>query len=223
MFKLGWQVFREHLGEVVDPARIRRAVWLAVAVAVLVLVALIALQLAFRWAGAGPVHAWVTIGLLSVAAGAVAFSCCPTDRPPAPMNTINGRQVRTDWQLSVRWSVQPYLGRTARPIAPDDRGAVLNDVPLLQRGLIRRLSRWGVLLVGLALLGAAALTAGGTPPYAFLWTFIYVWTVPDLVVRLGRAERARLAALATDLPVPGSPRAERRREPNGSKVRLPDE
>ncbi|WIB78117.1 hypothetical protein DEJ28_03170 [Curtobacterium sp. MCPF17_002] len=223
MFKLGWQVFRQRVGDVVDPARARRAVWIAGTVAVLALALLVVLQVVFAWAGTAPVRASITVGLATLAAGMIAFACCPMGRPPAPSNTINGRQVRADWQLAVRWSVQPYLGRTARPVAPDDRAAVLNDVPLLQLGLIHRLSRTGPLLVGLALLGLTALSFEGDRSYVLLWTLLYVFTLPDLVRRLGRAERARLAALAASSPSPETQPAQRRRDPSGSKVRLPDE
>ena len=223
MFKLGWQVFREQLGEVVDPVRARRAVWLALAVTVLGCVGLVVLQDAFRWAGSGPFHAPVTILLATLGVGLIAFSCCPTARPPATANTINGRQVRAGWQLTVRWSVQPYLGRVPQAVAPDDRAAVLNDVPLLQRGLIRQLSRIGPVLIGFALLGLAALSADGVHAYGLALGLVYVCTLPDLVLRLGRAERARLAALAVTPPDPDAGPAQRRRDPAGSKLRLPGE
>lgn len=219
MFRLGWQVLRERIPTVVDPARARRAVWIAAACSVVVLVGAVALQLAFGWAGTGPVRPVVVIALVSLGLGSIVFSGFRTDRPLDPAATINGRQVRPDWQMSVRWSVQPYLARRQLPVTPEDRAAVLTDVGLLQRGLVRRLTRLAPLLGGVALLGIAAFARSDVRPIALLWAAVYVCTLPDLVVRLGRSERARLAALAVDPPAGGVDTG--KHGVDGSKVRLP--
>lgn len=220
MFRLGWQVLRGRLGEVVDPARARRAVWIAGAVAAVALVVFVATERASGWAGPGVLRPVAAIAFSTLGVWAVTYSCFPTARVVGPELRINGRQVRPDWQLSVRWSVQPYLDRRPRPVEPEDREDVLNDVPLLQRGLVRRLSRLGPLLVGAASGGLAAFVSGQVEVFVVLWPFVYLFTLPDMVVRLGRAERARLAALETEPPVPKH-RPPWRRHPRGSKLGLP--
>ncbi len=222
MFRLGWQVLRERIGDVVDPARVRRATQISAAVAVLALIAAVVLQVRFAWAGtsvlgtvAATATATVTLGF-----GLLLFSCFPTARHVDPAATINGRQVRPDAQLAVRWSVQPYLDRHARPVAPEDRAAVLNDVPLLQRGLIRRLSRLGPTMIGLALVVLGGSIAMGSHSVFPLWMVLYVVLLPEMVIRLGRSERARIAALAT-APPPDSEGPQWRRDPTGSKLGLP--
>lgn len=198
---LGWRVFRALLGDVVDPARARRAAWIAGAVAVVVLVVSVVTDRATGWAGSGGVRPVLTVSFVTIGAWALVFACFPTARAAGPELRINGRQVRPDQQLSARSTVQPYLSRRQRPVAPEDRAIVLNDVPLLQRGLVWRLSRLTPLLVGLACGSAAVLVSGERQPLVFLWPFFYLFLLPDLVVRIGRAERARLAALAAD-PAP---------------------
>jgi hypothetical protein len=221
VFILGWRVLLARIGTVVDAARVHRAAWIAVACSVVVLVGAVALQLAFGWAGTGPARPVVVIALVSLGLGSIVFSCFPTDRPLDPAATINGRQVRPDWQMSVRGSVQPYLGRQQRPVAPEDREAVLTDVRLLQRGLIRRLTRLTPLLGGIALLGVAAFVGSDLRPIGLLWAALYVCALPELVVRLGRSERARLAALSADPPAGDADTA--KHGVDGSKVRLSDD
>lgn len=222
MFRLGWQVFRDHLWEVVDRRRVRRAVWVAAGIAAVALVVFIATERASAWAGPGVLRPLAAITFATLGVFAVAYSCFPTALEVGPELRINGRQVRPDWQLSVRWSVQPYIGRRAKPIAPEDREDVLNDVPLLERGLVRRLSRLGPLLLGAALGGSAALVSGQVEVFVVLWPFVYLFTLPDMVARLGFAERARLAALETEPPTPKH-RPLWRRHPHGSKLGLPGE
>lgn len=230
MLRLGWQTFCAHLAEVVDPARVRRAAWVAVIVGVIVIAGLFALQLLTAWPGVGPFRSVFGTVVTGLGIGAVAFACCPTAIPPDPSSTINGRQVRADHQMNVRWSVEPYLLRRGRPVQASDRAAVLNDVPLLRRGLVRRLTRLGPLMIGIALLGCAWLLLGSVQSLVILWPFFYLALLPELLVRLGRAERAGAAALAApeppdetaptlDITAP----AQRRRDPAGSKVALPDE
>ncbi|MET3453090.1 hypothetical protein [Curtobacterium sp. 1544] len=191
MFGLGWQVLWERIGDVVDPLRVRRAIRISIVAAVLALIAAVVLQVRFAWAGTSALGVVVTIALTTAGVGLVCLGCFRTARPVDPAVTINGRQVRPDTLMAVRWSVQPYLDRRPRPVAPDDRAAVLNDVPLLQRGLIRRLSRFGPTIVGLALLCLGAIVAGGFRSVVFVWPVLYVGMIPDMVVRLGRSERAR--------------------------------
>jgi hypothetical protein len=222
VFGLGWQVLWERIGDVVDSARVRRAIRISVVAAVLALIAAVVLQVRFAWAGTSVLGAVVTIALTTAGVGLVCFSCFRTARPVDPAATINGRQVRPDTLMAVRWSVQPYLDRRPRPVAPDDRAAVLNDVPLLQRGLLRRLSRFGPTIVGLALLCLGAIVAGGFRSVVFVWPVLYVGMIPDMVVRLGRSERARLAALATTPPA-DSDGPQWRRDTTGSKLGLPGE
>lgn len=220
MFRLGWQVLRERIGEVVDPARVRRATQISAVVAVLALIAAVVLQVRFAWAGTSVLGAVAALALVALGFGLLLFSCFPTARHVDPAATINGRQVRPDAQLAVRWSVQPYLDRRPRPVAPEDRAAVLNDVPLLQRGLIRRLSRLGPTMIGLALVVLGGSIAMGFHSVFPLWMVLYVVLLPEMVIRLGRSERARIAALAT-APPPDSEGPQWRRDPTGSKLGLP--
>ncbi|MBT2502728.1 hypothetical protein [Curtobacterium sp. ISL-83] len=226
VIRLGWGVFRAQVWQVVDRRRVRGSGLVAAVVAVIVVAGLTALQLTVGWTGAGPVRTVIAIALLGLASALLVVGCWRTALPVDPAATINGRTVRPDWQLAVRWSVQPYLARTMPPINPDDRAAILADTPLLQRGLVRRLVRAAPLFGALGLAGAAVVTAGVVTGFAVPWAFLYLVTLPDMLVRLGRAERARLAALAlpdTAVADAAVPPADRRREPTGSKVRLPGE
>ncbi len=222
MFRLGWQVLRGRLWEVVDRTRARRALWIAAGIAAVALVVFVALDRTWGWAGPGVLRPVAAIAFATLGVWAVAYSCFPTAREVGPEPRVDERQVRPDRQLSVRWSVQPYIGRRAQPVAPEDREDVLHDVPLLQRGLGRRLSRLGPLLVGAASGGLAALVSGQIEVFVVLWPFVYLFTLPNMVRQLGTAERARLAALDTDTPTPKH-RPLWRRHPHGSTVRLPDE
>lgn len=222
MFRLGWQVLRGRLGEVLDRTRARRALWIAAGITAVALVVFVAMERASGWAGPGALRPIAAIAFATLGVWAVAYSCFPTALEVVPERGDDDRQVRPDRQLSVRWSVQPYVGRRARPIAPEDREDVLHDVPLLQRGLVRRLSRLGPLLVGAASGGLAALVSGQIEVFVVLWPFVYLFTLPDMIRRLGCAERARLAALDTEPPAPRH-RLLRHRHPSGSAVRLPDE
>ena len=140
MLRLGWQVIRGLLGQVVDPARVRRALWIAGAVAAVALVALLALDLANGWAGTGGLRPGLVITAVTVSVFLLVYACCPTAREVGPELRINGRQVRPDTALAVRWEVRPYLDRVRRPVHPEHRDAILNDVPLLQRGIVRQLT-----------------------------------------------------------------------------------
>lgn len=222
MYRLGWQVLRGSLWEVVDRGRARRALWLAAGITAIALVVIVATDLAHGWAGPGVLRPIAAITFATLGVLAIAYSCFPTAREVGSELRINGRQVRPDATMSVRWSVQPYLERRARPIASEDRDDVLADVPLLQRGLVRRLSRLAPLLVGAACGGLAALVSGQVEVFVVLWPFVYLFTLPDMVRQLGIAERARLAALESEPPTPKH-RPLWRRHPHGSKVRLPGE
>ncbi|WIE76154.1 hypothetical protein [Curtobacterium sp. MCSS17_007] len=222
MYRLGWQVLRGSLWEVVDSKRVRRALWIAAGIAAIALVLFVATDLAHGWAGPGVLRSIAAITFATLGVLAIAYSCFPTARDPRSGQGIDGKQVRPDATMSVRWSVQPYLERRARPIASEDRDDVLNDVPLLQRGLVRRLSRLGPLFVGTACGGFAVLVSGQVEVFVVLWPFVYLLMLPEMVLRLGYAERARLAALETEPPTLKH-RPLWRRHPHGSKVRLPDE
>jgi len=101
VFTLGWQVFRRHVTDVLDPARVRRAaVWSRVA-AVVVLVGMAVLEARVDWTGTTPVRSVVAMVLLALGVGLLTFACIPTWQPPDPSTTINGRQVRPSWQLAA--------------------------------------------------------------------------------------------------------------------------
>lgn len=196
MLRLGWQVYRAHVTDVVSVTRARRAVLIAAIAALVAAAAMAALDLAFLWAGPGTARAATAITLLSLGVGLVAFGCCPLARPVEPAATINGRQVRPDTARTVRASVQQYLDRRMPEIRPEHREAVLTDTLLYRRGLIRDATRGTPPLVGGLLAGLAAvlLGASGVVP---LWPVIYVGYAVTTLQRLGRAERARRAAEST--------------------------
>lgn len=220
--RLGWQVMRGLLGQVVDLARVRRALWIAGAVAAAVLGALVALHLVNGWAGTGSLRPGLVVAAVTASVFLLVYACCPTAREVGPELRINGRQVRPNTALAVRWEVRPYLDRVRRPVHPEHREAILNDVPLLQRGLVRRLTRLAPLLLAVAIGAAVVLTTGRAQVFAVLWPFVYLFTLPDMVLRIGRSERARRDALATP-PAAPEQRPQWRRDPSGSKLGLPGE
>lgn len=195
VFRLGWQVLRTRWTDALDRGRLRRALLVAVGAAVVVAAGLVLLQLGTDRLGGGPVAVGSTVVLGAAAAGALVFGCMPWASRVDPAATINGRAVRPDAQTIARGAVQLYVQRRPRPVRPEDRAAVLNDVPLLQRGLIRWIVRATALAGGLALVGLALITPD--PPYPAMAAFVAYLAVPvESVVQLGRAERARSAALA---------------------------
>lgn len=204
MFTLGRQVFRRHVTDVLDPARVRRAArWSGVA-AVVALVGMAVLEARVDWTGTAPVRSVVAMVLLALGVGLLTFACIPTWQPPDPSTTINGRQVRPSWQLSARGAVQLYLQRRPVPVPPEHREVVRTDTVLLRRGLIGTLARVApVVAAGVAAV-LAAFILGNARWFHVLWMASYVLVLSEYVVRLGRAERARLAAESLE-PAPETP------------------
>ncbi|MBF4606061.1 hypothetical protein [Curtobacterium sp. VKM Ac-1393] len=194
MLAFGWRVFFRHVDDVLERRRVRRAAAWSGAAGVVALALMLVLEARLHWTEPGHLRSVAGIVLLAAGVGLLTFACFPTRRPPDPSATINGRQVRASWQNSVRTSVQPYLERRPRPVAPDDREAVRTDTVLLRRGLIGTLARiTPLLLAGLAaVLGGLLLDYRSWFPAAFV--LLHVLRLPEYVVRLGRAERARIAA-----------------------------
>ena len=204
MFTLGWQVFRRHVTDVLDPARVRRAaVWSGVA-AVVALVGMAILEARVDWTGTTPVRSVVAMVLLALGVGLLTFACIPTWQPPDPSTTINGRQVRPSWQLAARGATQLYVQRRPVPVLPEHRDIVRTDTVLLRRGLIGMLARVAPLLGSglVAVLGAFVLGAAS----GFLVLAIAAYTVglSEYFVRIGRSERARVAAESLE-PAPETP------------------
>ncbi|MBT1544325.1 hypothetical protein [Curtobacterium aurantiacum] len=197
MFTLGWQVFRRHVTDVLDPARVRRA-------AVVALVGMVVLEARVDWTGTTPVRSVVAMVLLALGVGLLTFACIPTWRPPDPSTTINGRQVRPSWQLAARGATQLYVQRRPVPVLPEHRDIVRTDTVLLRRGMIGMLAR--VAPVVAAGVGAvlAAFILGNARWFHVLWMASYVLVLSEYVVRLGRSERARLAAESLE-PAPETP------------------
>ncbi|MBT1611355.1 hypothetical protein [Curtobacterium poinsettiae] len=204
MFTLGWQVFRRHVTDVLDPARVRRAaVWSGVA-AVVALVGMAVLEARVDWTGTTPVRSVVAMVLLALGVGLLTFACIPTWQPPDPSTTINGRQVRPSWQLAARGATQLYLQRPPVPVLPEHRDIVRTDTVLLRRGLIGMLARVAPLLGSglVAVLGAFVL--GAASGFHVLAIAAYTVGLSKYFVRLGRSERARLAAESLE-PAPETP------------------
>lgn len=151
MFRLGLQVLRTRWDDAIDAVRFRRALVVAVSVAVLLTVVLIVLQLTTQRLGSETAQAAAVALSCAVAGGSLVAACMPWASRVDPAATINGRAVRPDAQAIARGSVQLYVQRRPRPVRPEDREAVLNDVPLLHRGLIRRCVRMTALSVAVAL------------------------------------------------------------------------
>ncbi|MBF4584920.1 hypothetical protein [Curtobacterium sp. VKM Ac-2887] len=197
MFALGWRIFFRHVDDVLDPRRVRRAAAWSGAAAVVALVGMLVLEARLGWTAQPPLRSVAAIVLLAAGVGLLTFACFPTRRPPDPSATINGRQVRASWQNSVRWSVQPYLLRRPRPVRPEDREAVRTDTVLLRRGLIGTLARvTPVSLAGIAAV-AGGLLLGFDHVLSFAWILLSPMSLVEYVVRLGRSERARVAASPT--------------------------
>lgn len=198
MFALGWRIFFRHVDDVLDPRRVRRAAAWSGAAAVVALVGMLALEARLGWTAQPPLRSVAAIVLLAAGVGLLTFACFSTRRPPDPSATINGRQVRASWQNSVRTSVQPYLQRRPCPVAPEDREAVRTDTVLLRRGLIGTVARVTPLLgAGVAAVGAGPLL-DVAPWWPVVSVALYVLVLPEYVVRLGRSERARVAAEAAE-------------------------
>ena len=204
MFTLGWQVFRRHVTDVLDPARVRRAaVWSRVA-AVVVLVGMAVLEARVDWTGTTPVRSVVAMVLLALGVGLLTFACIPTWQPPDPSTTINGRQVRPSWQLAARGATQLYVQRRPVPVLPEHRDIVRTDTVLLRRGLIGMLARVAPLLGSglVAVLGAFVL--GAASGFHVLAIAAYTVGLSEYFVRIGRSERARVAAESLE-PAPETP------------------
>ncbi|MDQ0539830.1 hypothetical protein QF011_002396 [Curtobacterium flaccumfaciens] len=204
MFTLGWQVFRRHVTDVLDPARVRRAaVWSGVA-AVVVLVVMAVLEARVDWTGTTPVRSVVAMVLLALGVGLLTFACIPTWQPPDPSTTINGRQVRPSWQLAARGATQLYVQRRPVPVLPEHRDIVRTDTVLLRRGLIGMLARVAPLLGSglVAVLGAFVL--GAASGFHVLAIAAYTVGLSEYFVRIGRSERARVAAESLE-PAPETP------------------
>lgn len=200
MFRLGCSVFRRDAGDVFDRARVRRAVGVAGAATVVSVVALSGLEARLGWAGTDPVRSVVAIALLALGVGLLVFGCMPTRRPLDPAATINGRPVRVDLRFAARPTTKRYLRRRAVRVAPADRDAVLTDTTLLRRGLIALIGRAGPLLGGGVAAAVACVVAGWAQWFPLLWIAGYALSLPGTLADLGRAERARRAALAAPEP-----------------------
>lgn len=105
---------------------------------------------------------------------------------------------------------------------PEHRDAILNDVPLLQCGIVRRLTRLAPLLLAVAIGATVVLSFGPVNGFLLVWPFAHLGLLPEMLVRLGRSERARRDALATP-PAAPEQRPQWRRDPSGSKLGLPGE
>ncbi|KQR32773.1 hypothetical protein [Curtobacterium sp. Leaf154] len=204
MFTLGWQVFRRHVTDVLDPARVRHAaVWSGVA-AVVALVGMAVLEARVDWTGTTPVRSVVAMVLLALGVGLLTFACIPTWQPPDPSTTINGRQVRPSWQLAARGATQLYVQRRPVPVLPEHRDIVRTDTVLLRRGLIGMLARVAPLLGSGLVAALGAFVLGAASGFHVLAIAAYTVGLSEYFVRIGRSERARVAAESLE-PAPETP------------------
>lgn len=163
--------------------------------------------------------AWVGIVLLVIAAGAVGAAVVPL-RPRAADGT---RLYWSGSQMAAPDPIERYFrAKDAPTIDPQDRADVLRDAEAVRAGIVPEVFR-GLVLTAVAVFVFVALLVLHTAAVFPVWLGILVAarTVAN-VIRLGRVERARaLAATLPDAPPAPTAPAERRRTPNGSKIRLP--
>ncbi len=218
-YSLGWSVFRANVGRAIPAERRRRMVLVGVLTAVAASAVLVVVGSVVPWPNLHGPLAWVGAALLALAAGAVGAAVGPRRPPP-------GARPRRDWSGSQMAAPDPieryFRAKSAPTIDPRDRDGVLRDADAVRAGMVPEVFR-GLVLTAVAVLVFGALLLLDAAVVFPVWLGILVAgrTVAN-VIRLGRVERARaLAATLPDAPPTPAKPAERRRAPNGSKIRLP--
>jgi hypothetical protein len=200
MFTLGWQVFRRHVTDVLDPARVRRAARWSGFAAVVALVGMAVLEARVDWTGTTPVRSVVAMVLLALGVGLLTFACIPTWQPPDPSTSAGATLVAA--RRAGRHAALRAASAGAGPAgAPRDRRT---DTVLLRRGLIGMLARAAPLLGSGLVVVLGAFILGPASWFHVLWIAVYTVGLSEYFVRLGRSERARLSAEALE-PAPETP------------------
>lgn len=218
-YSLGWSVFRANVGRAIPAERRRRMVLVGVLTAVAAAVVLVVVGSVVPWPNLHGPSAWVGAALLALAAGAVGVAVVPL-RPRAADGT---RLYWSGSQMAAPDPIERYFrAKSAPTIDPRDRDDVLRDAEAVRAGIVPEVFR-GLVLAAVAVLvfGALLLLDAAVVFPVWLGVLSAGRTVAN-VIRLGRVERARaLAATLPDVPPAATHSGERRRTPNGSKIRLP--
>ncbi|MBF4606060.1 hypothetical protein [Curtobacterium sp. VKM Ac-1393] len=227
MFKIGWQVYRERLPELVDQRARRRVVHVGVLVAGIVFVGLLLVGLLLG--GATPFAAWVVVAVLGAAgSGCVGAAFTPIGPKGWAVPPVPGIGWRT------QEAVARYYRRNPPPVAPEHRDAVLRRMPesrdLIVRSAFRAfllLGSWVGIILGTAVLDVTLAVGDDTailfPGVWVVYLFVSGGTGVLGIRTLGRQEQLRVEAEALP-PVPPAPPARGRPgTPNGSKLSLPGE
>lgn len=218
-YSVGWSVFRANVGRAIPTERRRRMLLVGVLTAVAASAVLVVVGSVVPWPNIHGPLAWVGAALLALAAGAVGAAVVPL-RPRAADGT---RLYWSGSQMAAPDPIERYFrAKSAPTIDPRDRDDVLRDAEAVRAGMVPEVFR-GLVLTAVAVLvfGALLLLDAAVVFPVWLGILAAARTVAN-VIRLGRVERARaLAATLPDAPPTPAKPAERRRAPNGSKIRLP--
>ncbi|MFJ4221375.1 hypothetical protein [Curtobacterium luteum] len=222
MFRLGWQVFRARLPELVSERDRRRLVVVASIVAPVVFVGLLAIAaLTDGITAVGVVEAL----LFGVAAGGFAMVFCrigPKGWAIPPVPSIGWR---------TQEAVARYYGRTPPAVAPEHRDAVLRGIEVHRDVLVRvtlqssfLLASWVFAVLGGVLLAVTESSVHGPVfLYAPVWPLIAGGYGVIGLRTLGRQEQLRVEASALPPVPPAPPKRGRPGGPSGSKLALPGE
>lgn len=218
-YALGWAVFRSHVGRAIPADRRRRMVLVGVLTAVAAAAVLVVVGSVAPWPDLHRPSGWIGVVLLALGAGGVGVAVVPL-RPRAADGT---RLYWSGPEMAASDPIERYFRAKGAPtIDPRDRDAVLRDAWAVRAGMVPEVFR-GLVLTAVAVLVFGTLVLLDAPAVFPVWIGILIVgrTVTN-VIRLGKVERARaLAATLPDAPPTAAKLAERRRTPNGSKIRLP--
>lgn len=222
MFRLGWQVFRARLPDLVSDRDRRRLVVVPSIVAPVVFVGLLVIAALTDGVTASSV---VIAVLFGIAAGGFAMVFCrigPKGWAIPPVPSIGWR---------TQEAVARYSGRNPPPVAPEHRDIVLRGVDV-SRDLVVRATLQSTFLLGswvFGLLGALVLGLGESTGHGPVFLYAPIWPVVAggygiLGFRtLGRQEQLRVEASALPPVPPAPPKRGRPGGPSGSKLALPGE
>ncbi|KTR08364.1 hypothetical protein [Curtobacterium luteum] len=221
MFRLGWQVFRTRLPELVSDRDRRRLVVVAAIVAPVVFVGLLVVAALTDGITAGGTVAALLFG---TAAGGFSMVFCrigPKGWAIPPVPSIGWR---------TQEAVARYYRRNPPPVAPEHRDIVLRGIDVYRDLVVRAtlqssflLGSWVLGLVGGILVAITeTVTHGPVFLYAPVWPLIAGGYGIIGIRTLGRQEQLRVEASALP-PVPPPPKRGRPGGPSGSKLALPGE
>lgn len=222
MFRLGWQVFRARLPELVSDRDRRRLVVVASIVAPVVTVGLLVVAALTE----GITVAGVVVALLfAIAAAGFAMVFCrigPKGWAIPPVPAIGWR---------TQEAVARYSGRNPPAVAPEHRDVVLRSIAVHRDPVVRTtlqssflLGSWVFGLLGALVLGLTASTTHGPVfLYAPVWPLIAGGYGVIGFRTLGRQEQLRVEASALPPVPPVPPKRGRPGGPSGSKLALPGE